>query len=114
MKRKAVFILAFLVLTLVFSSVVSAEPLRRGKKDSKDKTVELQILGINDYHGHIQANTPGTIDGQPAGGFRILVWEASELRKGHQREPDRRCRRPHRRDRPLFPVDDEPSVESLN
>jgi 5'-nucleotidase len=41
---------------------------QKEKKPKKEKLVELQLLAFNDYHGHVEAGTPGNIDGQPAGG----------------------------------------------
>ena len=45
--------------------------------------VELQILAFNDYHGHLQASTPGSIEGEAAGGSEYLSSELSDLRAGH-------------------------------
>jgi 2',3'-cyclic-nucleotide 2'-phosphodiesterase (5'-nucleotidase family) len=30
------------------------------------KDVEVQLLGLNDFHGHLEATTPGTIAPDPA------------------------------------------------
>ena len=40
---------------------------RRGH-GKRSKTVDVQLLGLNDFHGHLEANTPGTISpsGRPA------------------------------------------------
>jgi 5'-nucleotidase len=44
-----------------------------------DKDVKVQLLGINDFHGHLEANTPGTIAADPssprvpAGGAEYLA-----------------------------------------
>jgi len=45
--------------------------------------VGLQILAFNDYHGHLQASTPGRIEGEAAGGSEYLAAELSALRIGH-------------------------------
>ena len=42
----------------------------------------LQLLGINDYHGHVEAGTPGDINGAPAGGAQFLSAKLDELRAG--------------------------------
>ncbi len=42
----------------------------------------LQLLGINDYHGHVESTTPGDINGAPAGGAEFLSAKLSELRAG--------------------------------
>jgi 5'-nucleotidase len=44
--------------------------------------VELQVLGVNDYHGHLEAGTPGSVDGEPAGGGEYLAAKLNELRAG--------------------------------
>ena len=44
--------------------------------------VNLQILGINDYHGHLESTTPGNIEGEPAGGSEFLSAKLNELRQG--------------------------------
>jgi predicted extracellular nuclease/2',3'-cyclic-nucleotide 2'-phosphodiesterase (5'-nucleotidase family) len=47
------------------------------------KLIELQVLGINDYHGHLQPNTPGNVAGVAAGGAQYLARKLSQLRAGH-------------------------------
>jgi 5'-nucleotidase len=41
--------------------VLAALLVAPGAMAAKNKDVSVQILGINDYHGHIEPNTPGTI-----------------------------------------------------
>ncbi len=48
------------------------------------RTVPVQLLAFNDYHGHIEATTPGTIDGVAAGGAEYLAAELAKLRKGNK------------------------------
>ena len=48
------------------------------------RTVELQLLAFNDYHGHLESTTPGTINGAPAGGSEYLSSKLNELRQGHK------------------------------
>ena len=50
----------------------------------RGQLVDLQLLGFNDYHGHLEANTPGTVDGIAAGGSEYLSAELSALRKAHK------------------------------
>ena len=50
--------------------------------DENSLDVKLQILAINDYHGHLEANTPGTINGAQAGGSEYLSAKLNELRQG--------------------------------
>jgi len=78
-------------LLLALTSLVSAAPLQDqsppnppGNPDPPGQLIDLQLLAFNDYHGHLQANTPGTIDGQPAGGSEYLSTKLSELRQGHK------------------------------
>lgn len=67
------------ILALLLSSAVYAGP---GNPDPKGQLIELQILGINDYHGHLEAAEPGTVDGAPAGGSEYLSAKLNELRQG--------------------------------
>jgi 5'-nucleotidase len=46
--------------------------------------LSLQILAINDYHGHLEDSTPGTVAGAAAGGSEYLATKLSQLRAGHQ------------------------------
>ncbi len=43
--------------------------------------IDLRLLGINDYHGHLQPNTPGSVDGKAAGGAEYLSAKLNELRE---------------------------------
>jgi 5'-nucleotidase len=54
------------------------------KKQQSGQLVHLQLLAFNDYHGHLQASTPGTIEGAPAGGSEYLSAMLNELRKGNK------------------------------
>ncbi len=44
--------------------------------------VDLQLLALNDYHGHVERTTPGMIDGKAAGGSEFLSAKLTELRTG--------------------------------
>ena len=55
-----------------------------GKPHKKPPTVELQILGFNDYHGHLQRTSPGAVDGRAAGGAEFLAAKLKALRAGHR------------------------------
>ena len=46
--------------------------------------IDLQVLGINDYHGHLEANTPGNVAGVAAGGAEYLSRMLSTLRSGQE------------------------------
>ena len=53
-----------LVALLALAAPAAADAAK--KKPRKPKTVEVQLLGFNDFHGHLEATTPGTIS--PTGG----------------------------------------------
>ena len=57
--RKWVVLAAALVGLLLCASAF-ADP-GNGKGTNKDNDTHVQLLAINDFHGHIQASTPGTI-----------------------------------------------------
>jgi 5'-nucleotidase len=46
--------------------------------------VDVQLLAFNDYHGHLDSNTPGAAGGAPAGGSEFLSTHLSRLREGHR------------------------------
>jgi 5'-nucleotidase len=81
---------AFAALFVVPSAIAG-----RGGDGAKDNDTRLQILAINDFHGHVEPNTPGTIQiGQsrnpttgaivnqvvPAGGAEYLATRVKDLR----------------------------------
>ena len=78
-----------LVLALV-AALVAAAPAQAEKKKKKlpDK-VEVQLLGINDFHGHLEADTPGTVTKRlrptevqvPAGGAEYLATHVRALER---------------------------------
>ena len=84
MKRKLVQIVSFLALLLLIPLTASAAPSNHGSPHPRHQLVELQLLSFNDYHGHLEATTPGTINGNPAGGSEYLSAKLSELRQGHK------------------------------
>jgi 5'-nucleotidase len=91
MKRSVFTILLLSTLLLALTSLVSAAPLQDqsppnppGNPDPPGQLIDLQLLAFNDYHGHLQADTPGTVAGQPAGGSEYLSTKLSELRQGHK------------------------------
>ena len=84
---------ALIVLAALF--VVPSALAGRGGDGAKDNDTRLQILAINDFHGHVEPNTPGTIQiGQsknpttgaivnqtvPAGGAEYLATHVKALR----------------------------------
>ncbi|MCJ7557803.1 MAG: bifunctional metallophosphatase/5'-nucleotidase, partial [Gammaproteobacteria bacterium] len=55
-----------------------------GNPDPPGQLVQLQLLAFNDYHGHLEANTPGTIGGADAGGSEYLSAMLAQLREGNK------------------------------
>ncbi len=57
---------------------------------AKPKDVEVQLLGLNDFHGHMEANTPGTIAPAPgtprvpAGGAEYLATHLRQAGAGNR------------------------------
>jgi len=73
-------LLVVLALSLVFVLPVAA------KKPAYPPglLVPLQLLAFNDYHGHLQRNTPGTVGTTPAGGAEFLATHLAQLRAGNK------------------------------
>jgi 5'-nucleotidase len=55
-----------------------------GNPDPSGQIIPLQLLAFNDYHGHLEASTPGTIEGVPAGGSEYLSAMLAQLREGNK------------------------------
>jgi 5'-nucleotidase len=64
----------------------SAAPPEQARKpaDPPGQLVDVQLLAFNDYHGHLERNTPGTVGTIPAGGAEFLSAKLSELREGQK------------------------------
>ena len=70
-----------------------AQDKKKRKRDRPPSTVEVQLLGINDFHGHLEADTPGTVTRRlhpaevrvPAGGAEYL---ATHIRALKRRNPN--------------------------
>jgi 5'-nucleotidase len=89
MRRVTIAAMVVLAALLVVPSAIAG----RGGDGAKDNDTRLQILAINDFHGHVEPNTPGTIQvGQtrsggtivnqtvPAGGAEYLATQVKALR----------------------------------
>lgn len=73
-----------LSLVLMLAPGVFAAAGGPGNPDPAGQLVQLQLLAFNDYHGHLEANTPGMIDGAAAGGSEYLSTMLSQLREGNK------------------------------
>ncbi len=63
----------------------NGNPKPPGNPTPKGQLIDLQLLGINDYHGHVQGGSiPGTVDGANAGGSEYLSAKLNELRQGNK------------------------------
>ena len=54
------------------------------KGDPPGQLVQLQLLAFNDYHGHVEPNAAGTVDGLDAGGGEYLSAMLKNLRAGNK------------------------------
>ena len=59
-------------------------PTPPGNPDPRGQLVDLQLLSFNDYHGHLQSTSPGTVEGQAAGGSEYLAAKLNQLRAGQK------------------------------
>jgi 5'-nucleotidase len=81
-ERTCLLIAAAVVAALTLAAPAGAQK----RKDKPLKPVKVQILGINDLHGHLQSTTPGTIarnpnERFPAGGIEYLATHVRTLRE---------------------------------
>ncbi len=90
-RTRSVAVAVAVAAALLAVSAVSASAARPGnpprppgQPDPRGQLIDLQLLAINDYHGHLESNTPGTIEGAPAGGSEFLSAELNELRQGNR------------------------------
>ncbi len=85
-KQKRIFTVITLVLSLLLllTTTVFATAGGPGNPDPPGQLVQLQILAFNDYHGHLEANTPGTVAGDAAGGSEFLSAMLAQLREGNK------------------------------
>jgi 5'-nucleotidase len=73
-----------LSLLLMLTPSVFAAAGGPGIPDPPGQLVQLQLLAFNDYHGHLQASTPGNVAGAAAGGSEYLAAMLAQLREGHK------------------------------
>jgi 5'-nucleotidase len=71
-----------LLVALVAPASAGAKNNGNGQVDPPGQLVDLQLLAFNDYHGHVEADDAGNVDGEPAGGGEYLAAMLSKLRAG--------------------------------
>jgi 5'-nucleotidase len=78
--RRLISVLAALALV----SAIAAPAGAARKADPPGQLIPVQLLAFNDYHGHLEASSPGPIYGTPAGGSEYLSSMLKQLRRGHK------------------------------
>jgi len=84
MRRQLFYVLFLFAIGLLLTSTAYATGGGPGNSDPKGQLINLQVLSFNDYHGHLEASTPGAVAGIPAGGSEYLSAMLNELRQGHK------------------------------
>ncbi len=83
-----VLILTIAMMTAALVSPAAAKPKgpnSPGKADPPGQLIDLQVLGFNDYHGHVTDDTSGFINFPvAAGGGEYLSAKLNELRQGNK------------------------------
>ncbi len=89
--RRLLAVLAIVALSIsgaaLAGSPASARPNQPhppGNPDPAGQLIDLQLLAFNDYHGHLESNTPGQVAGVDAGGSEFLSAKLNELRRGNK------------------------------
>ncbi|MDH4346819.1 MAG: metallophosphoesterase, partial [Thermoleophilia bacterium] len=82
--RNRTLVLVGLIVLVVSLGVLAAPATADKKPDPPGQLVDLQLLAFNDYHGHLEASTPGTVDGDAAGGSEYLSAKLNQLRAGNK------------------------------
>lgn len=77
-------------MALALSVLAAPAGAKKPKADPPGRLFELQVLAFNDYHGHVEATSPGSIEDIvgsgpiAAGGGEYLSAKLSELRQGNK------------------------------
>jgi 5'-nucleotidase len=73
-------------------ALLAAAPAAAAKRPPRKPDVRVQLLAINDFHGHLEATTPGAVrprgprsEPMPAGGAEHLAHEIRRLRRRNPR-----------------------------
>ncbi len=94
-KLVALFAALSLVMALAVPAIAGkpASPPAQSQRpaDPPGQLIDVQLLAFNDYHGHLQADTPGTVEDPfmsgnfvQAGGVEYLSSMLQDLRHGHK------------------------------
>ena len=78
-----------LLMTVIAATLVAAGPAHAAKKRKKPpKPIAVQLLAINDFHGHLEADPPGRVSRTgdpeqtvPAGGIEYLATQVRSLKR---------------------------------
>ncbi len=81
-KRRRVFA-GLAALTMALATLGALAAPASAERVRPPRTVDVQLLAFNDYHGHLEPDTPGTADGITAGGGEYLSAKLNELRAGN-------------------------------
>jgi len=85
-----------LILAAVLALVAAPPALAQKRERPKQPRgpVKVQLLAINDFHGHLEPHTPGTVMRRPRPGTRLLVdaggaeYLATQVRRLRRRNPN--------------------------
>ncbi len=77
-------VMAVMAAVVVPANAGNDKPQPPGNPDPKGQLIDLQVLGFNDYHGHLESNAAGTVGGAAAGGSEYLSAMLNQLRDGNK------------------------------
>ncbi len=84
-ERRRRLLAAFAAFVVALTSLaILAQPASAERPGPRDPLIDLQLLAFNDYHGHLEASTPGTVAGVTAGGAEYLATLLNQLRRNQQ------------------------------
>ena len=78
-RRRSVALLMSATLVLAL-----ALPVTAGRTPPAGPLLDVQLLAFNDYHGHLERTTPGTVGTTAAGGAEFLSAHLARLRAGNR------------------------------
>ncbi len=83
MRRRLLALVAVLAVAMT-SLALLAQPVSATDAERRGRLVDLQLLAFNDYHGHLEASSPGTVADVPAGGAEYLAALLKKLERGNR------------------------------